>query len=181
VLKERPQAELRLIGPYEPTPPEYIVHLSRDAYVQNLARFYPGHYLDTLKQATPPEVLRQVRFIGELDRTAIIDEFRKAHVLANPSVSESFGMSLVEAMASGVPVVATRVGGMRDVVEDGKTGLMVPPANPKSLAEALLHALGDQALRRKLMEQARHSVKRFSWDAVAQSANTHYAQLAEGG
>jgi glycosyltransferase involved in cell wall biosynthesis len=181
VLKQRPQAELRLIGPYEPTPPEYIVRLSRDAYVQDLARFYPGHYLDTLKRSTPPEVLRRVRFIGELDRASIVDEFRQAHVLANPSVSESFGMSLVEAMASGVPVVATRVGGMRNVVQDGETGLLVPAANPQELSDALLRVLSDEFLRRTLIEQARVSVRRFSWDAVATAANDHYAALAEAG
>ncbi len=176
VLKERPLAELRLVGPYEPTPLEYIVRLSREPRVKDLARFYPGNYIEHLKSSVPGAVLEHTHFVGEVDRVAMVRELRNAHVLANPSLSESFGMSLVEAMAARVPVVATRVGGMVTIVTHEKTGLLVPPADPESLALALLRLLGDHRLRERLVERGRASVeKRFSWDTVALQASTHYA------
>lgn len=180
VLRKRPGAELRLIGPHEPTPVEYIVKLSREPYVKNLARFYPGNYLEQLKALVPREVIEHVRFVGEVDRTRLAEEYKNAHALANPSLSESFGMSLVEAMAACLPVVATRVGGMQNVIQEGKTGLLVPPADPASLGEALLTLLGDRDLRRRLVERGRQSVeRRFSWETVATDAGLHYAQLEE--
>ncbi len=180
VLKERPRAELRLIGPYEPTPFDYIVRLSREAYVRDLARFYPGNYIEHLQRSVPEQVLARAHFVGELDRVALVRELRNAHVLANPSLSESFGMSLVEAMAARVPVVATRVGGMRSIVQHEKTGLLVPPADPRSLADALLCVLSDSSLRTKLAKRGRTSVeRRFSWDTVALQASTHYARILE--
>jgi len=74
------------------------------------------------------------------------------------SLNEGTPVSLIEAMAAGKAVVATRVGGVPDVVEDGKTGLLVPPKDPKALADAILRLLNDGDLRRSLGERARVSV-----------------------
>ncbi len=72
--------------------------------------------------------------------------------LACPSRAEGFGRILVEGMAAGAPVVGTRVGGIPEVIDDGSTGLLVPPANPERLAEALARALFDEPLRQQLIE-----------------------------
>ena len=88
-------------------------------------------------------------------------------VLALPSAAEGFGLVLIEAMAAGVAVVATDVPGIRDVVRDGVTGLLVMPHSPEHLAKALDLVLRDQTLRQHLTSYARDDVAtRFTWDVV---------------
>ena len=88
-------------------------------------------------------------------------------VLVLPSAAEGFGLVLIEAMAAGVPVVATDVAGIRDVVRAGQTGLLVPPASPPQLAAAIGRLLDDQSLRERLVTTAAEDVRRrFTWDVV---------------
>ena len=97
----------------------------------------------------------RVRFVGRRDDVAAVH--RALDVLVNASVAEPFGRSVLEAMASGTPVVATRSGGIPEFVEDGVTGVLVPPGDDRALAEALDRVLGDEALRHRLAEAARAS------------------------
>jgi glycosyltransferase involved in cell wall biosynthesis len=88
-------------------------------------------------------------------------------VLVLPSQAEGFGLVLIEAMAAGVPVVATDVPGIRDVVRNGETGLLVPVASPAALAQAIKSMLNDSQLRDRLIANGREDVRRrFSWDIV---------------
>ena len=91
-------------------------------------------------------------------------------VLVLPSEAEGFGLVLIEAMAAGVPVVATDVPGIRDVVSSEVTGLLVPPRRPDLLREAILRACTDDAFREVVRPTGRAEViRRFSWDlALAQ-------------
>lgn len=88
--------------------------------------------------------------------------FRRAAIYCNPSHTEGMGMTIVEAMAAGLPVVATDCGGPRDLVEDGKTGMLVPVKSPDALASALEQMLADSG-RRKVMGEAgrRRALKLF--------------------
>jgi len=88
-------------------------------------------------------------------------------VLVLPSAAEGFGLVLIEAMAAGVPVVATDVPGIRDVVRNEVTGLLVPVASPIKLAEAIRRVFDEVALRDRLTAAARIEVQsRFSWAVV---------------
>jgi glycosyltransferase involved in cell wall biosynthesis len=88
-------------------------------------------------------------------------------LLVLPSLAEGFGLVLIEAMAAGVPVVATDVPGIRDVVRDGNTGLLVPPADSVSLAAAIRRIVDDRDLRQHLISTAAADTReRFTWDAV---------------
>jgi glycosyltransferase involved in cell wall biosynthesis len=88
-------------------------------------------------------------------------------LLVLPSEAEGFGLVLIEAMAAGVPVVATEVAGICDVVKNGVTGLLVPVASPAALAGAIRRVAEDEALRRALVQNARADVcRRFTWDVV---------------
>ena len=89
-----------------------------------------------------------------------------AGLLVLPSLAEGFGLVLIEAMAAGVPVIATDVPGIRDVVRDGITGLLVPPGDPAALAEAIRRVVEDAEFRRRLIEAARADLPRFGWPAV---------------
>ena len=94
----------------------------------------------------------------------------RAGVLVLPSLAEGFGLVLIEAMAAGVPVVATDVAGVRDVVRDGVTGLLVPPADPAAMAVAIGRVLNDRPLADRLVAAAAADVRRrFTWGAVLPS------------
>lgn len=101
---------------------------------------------------------------------------RQIDLLVLPSAAEGFGLVLIEAMAAGVPVVATNVAGIRDAVRDGETGLLVPPFAPADLAQAIEQLRGDAALRNRLIAQAREDVcQRFTWETVL----PQYRQMLE--
>lgn len=88
-------------------------------------------------------------------------------LLVLPSEAEGFGLVLIEAMAAGVPVVATDAPGIRDVVRDAQTGLLVPVGAPDKLAAAIARLLNDAALRQRLVAEAKADViNRFSWESV---------------
>jgi glycosyltransferase involved in cell wall biosynthesis len=91
-------------------------------------------------------------------------------------VYEPFGLINLEAMACETPVVASAVGGILEVVEDGKTGLLVPPGRPDELAAALRRVLENPALGRSLGQAGRSRVEaQFSWASVAERTERVYA------
>jgi len=99
-------------------------------------------------------------------------------VVVLSSLNEGTPISLIEAMAAGKAVVATNVGGVPDVVEDGKTGLLVPPKDPKAQADAILKLLNDDDLRRFLGEQAKASVyPKYDVSRLIQDMKDFYLNL----
>lgn len=106
----------------------------------------------------------------------LADYFRAADLVAVPSHSESFGLVAAEAQATGTPVVAAAVGGLRTVVEDGVSGVLVPDHEPESWALVLKSLLDDDALRVGLAVGARASSTRFGWDRAADEILDVYEQ-----
>jgi glycosyltransferase involved in cell wall biosynthesis len=99
-------------------------------------------------------------------------------MLVQPSFSESFGMPVVEAMSSALPVVASDVDALPELVLDGQTGLLVNPDNPPQLAEALLRVLEDPVKARAMGERGRARVlDGFSWEATVQELESYYRTL----
>ena len=93
-----------------------------------------------------------------------------------PSVYEPFGLINLEAMACEAPVVASAVGGIVEVVEDGKTGVLVPPAQPEALADAIGRVLANPTLARDMGRAGRKRVEeKFSWASVAERTEQVYA------
>ncbi len=105
---------------------------------------------------------------GEVpDTDAVRDEYRAADVFCLPSLQEGFGIAFLEAMASGLPIVAYRSAAIPEVIPDGEAGLLVPPDDPKALARALIRLLRDPSLRRKMGEAGRRRARQHDWEEVA--------------
>ena len=96
-----------------------------------------------------------MRFTGWLDQAGCRQELVQAHVLVQPSMFEGLPMSVLEAMANGLTIVATPVGSVGDAIADEETGLLVPPGDRAALAEALARVIDDADLRRRLGQGAR--------------------------
>lgn len=123
-------------------------------------------------------VADRTHLVGRVDHESLPSLIRSADVVVCAPWYEPFGMVALEAMACGVPVVATAVGGLLDSVQDGKTGLHVPPKNPAAIADALRLILDDPLLARRLGETGVRRVRsRFSWQSVAHSTLSAYEVL----
>lgn len=177
VLDRHPDAELELVGAEAHVPRDMLAGVSRDSAVRALAPFYAHGYLNGLRTRFP-RVTERLRQCGSVDHAEVAARLRHADLFVAPSLSEAFGNAVVEAMASGLPVVATRVGGHVETVADGRTGLLVPPGEAVALADAIDGLLEDVAARRAMGAEARRrAVSLFSWDAVVDCLMGHYRQL----
>jgi glycosyltransferase involved in cell wall biosynthesis/SAM-dependent methyltransferase len=107
--------------------------------------------------------------------------YHRAQFALLPSREEGFGNAALEAMAAGLPIIATQVGGLPEIVCHGETGLLVPPGDPTELAAAIERLASDPALRVRLGTAARADVTdRFSWERCVAAHEQLYAQLLEG-
>ncbi|MEW5907942.1 MAG: glycosyltransferase family 4 protein [Patescibacteria group bacterium] len=110
----------------------------------------------------------RVKFFGYLPHEEMIKYLHAADVFIRPSLSEGMGNSFIEAMAAGIPVIATPVGGIPDFLKDRETGLFCEVRNPKSIAEKVKIYLENEELRRKIIKNAQEMVNRnYDWDLIA--------------
>lgn len=122
-----------------------------------------------------------VRWINEMVPVDVVTQlYSHAAVFACPSVYEPFGLINLEAMACETAVVASAVGGIVEVVEDGKTGVLVPPARPDVLAEAINRVLANPALAREMGRAGRRRVEaHFSWASIAERTEQVYTEAID--
>jgi glycogen synthase len=121
--------------------------------------------------------ITEVGFVGHATVPAVLASL---DVLVLPSAYEEMGSVLTEAMAAGLPVVASEVGGIPEVVRHGETGLLVPPDDLDALAAALDRLTGDPALRAELAAGARARARRYAWPYLAGRVAEVYAQVLGG-
>jgi glycosyltransferase involved in cell wall biosynthesis len=115
----------------------------------------------------PEDVRARIHRRGFVRHHEIPAVLRHLDVLALPSRYEELGSVLLEALHTGVPVVASRVGGIPEVIEDGVTGLLAPPGDPAAFASALARVIDDVALRRQMSASGRLVAPFFHWDSLA--------------
>lgn len=162
-------AELTCVGSagHDPRPPE-------SGYPKLLQRLAEGH---------------SVRFVHGVSDDELPSLYRRAQVFVLPSVhrtcygkqiaiSELLGLSVLEAMASGTPVVCSRVGGLREIVRDGETGFLVEPGNVDELRDRVATLLADPELAARMGRAARESVvEQFTWAACADRCLAAYDEV----
>lgn len=128
---------------------------------------FAGRVADELKAmevAQPPNV----QFLGVLPRQELVHWYQRASLLVLPTLWDNSPNVIYEAMACATPVVASRVGGIPELVDDGITGLLVPPRDPEALAGAIIDLLGDSARREQMGQCGREkAVALYSVDRIA--------------
>ncbi len=122
----------------------------------------------------------RVHFPGAVERDRLPLYYQAADVCVVPSYYESFGLVAVEALASGVPVIATRVGGLQTTIRDGQTGYLIPWRCPEPFAERLETLFANADLRARFGRAARESVAEFAWERVCAQVMAVYADLLSG-
>jgi glycosyltransferase involved in cell wall biosynthesis len=136
---------------------------------------------------------RNVEFVGAVPDEALPSLYANAAAVVLPSVqrtcygrhvavSELLGLTVLEAMASGTPVIASRIGGVPEIVEDGVTGFLVAPGDVGQLSARIATLVGDRALANRLGAAGRERIEqRFTWDACAERCIAEYERLLLGG
>jgi len=118
-----------------------------------------------------------VHFTGRVDNEHMPELYRSADVMINPSLADNMPISVLEALASGVPIVSTNVGGVSFLVEDRRTALLIPPGDPQAMAQALIEVLTTPDLARRLSEAGLESVQQYTWQGVRERLFGVYGQL----
>ncbi|MGK5448192.1 glycosyltransferase family 4 protein [Streptomyces radiopugnans] len=128
-------------------------------------------------QARARPLSDRVHFTGFLPHEQVPAVLAHVDVLVVPSRYEELGSVLVEAMAAGLPVVASRVGGIPDLVRDGHNGLLVPPGDAAAFARAVGRLLGDPATAARLGREARHTAGAYAWPLLAEKVAGVYHRV----
>ena len=117
----------------------------------------------------------KVEFLGEISNESLPKYLSMADVFVRPSLSEGLGISFLEAMASGLPIIGTPVGGIPDFLKDGETGLFCKVGDPTDIADKIIKLLEDGELRKKLSENGRKLVEeKYDWNKIAEQFRRLY-------
>jgi len=157
ILREIPNLKIIIIGR------KSIVPLGFEKKLEKLVRTL---HLD-----------KQVIFLGYLRHEEALEALAAADVIAVPSIYEPFGMAVLEGMAAGKPVVATKTGGIPEIIEHGKNGILVEPSNPKQLGNAIVAIMQDQNLAKKLSKNAISRAQDFDLNQMADKIIALYRGL----
>ena len=181
VLAHHPDARLELIGPERVLPREVMFPACEDPHVLALEPYFrPGSYTELLHAKISEFPSGSISFLNNgVNYIELIPYYHSASIFVFPSVcEESFGLPLVEAMASATPVVATRGGAFPEIVEDGLTGLLVERSDPQALADAILRLLSDPYQRDAMARAASERASTmFSWNRIAEDLLEKYERL----
>ncbi len=125
-------------------------------------------------------IAEAVKFCGSLNRDQMAELYRSASVVINPSRVDNMPNSVLEAMASGAPVVSTNVGGVPFILEDGVSGLLVPAGNHSAMAQAVKRVLRESHCAHQLREAALREVQKYAWPRVKQRWIDVYSMAYSG-
>lgn len=183
VLAHHPDAHLELIGPERILPREVMFPACEDPHVLALEPYFQqGIYAELLRAKISGFPSGSISFFNQgVKFNELAPHYHAASIFTFPSVcEESFGMPLVEAMAAGPAVVATRGGAFPEIVEDGRSGLLVERSDPRALADAILQLLSNPKQREAMAQAAfKRASTMFSWDRIVEDLMKQYERLFE--
>ena len=120
----------------------------------------------------------RVKFLGVLSHNELVTWYQRAAIFVAPSLWDNSPNTIYEAMACGTPVIATRVGGIPELVDEGVTGLLVPPSDPDELAEAIIALLGNDQRRERMGQRARaKAVEQYSLQKILERTLAFYRSV----
>ncbi len=129
-------------------------------------------------QVSNSEFQNRILFLGHIEPKEVHQYLAISDIYVRPSLSEGLGSSFLEAMAAGVPVIATPVGGIPDFLRDGETGLFCEVKNPKSIAEKVKILLENKELREKIIKKAKEMILRdYNWDFIADKMRNIFEKI----
>lgn len=178
VAHKIPNVSLDIIGSLTPQPRSYHIDMADETERKMLAALFDADYAQLCKDKAA-KIGTRVRFVGGMEHAALAQAYRDAAIAVFPSEwDEPFGMVVVEAMAAGAAVVATRSGGIPEIIEEERSGLLVNKGDVAALASAIISLLNDEPRRRQLA-QAGHErcCKLFNWDCIANQLYAKYERL----
>lgn len=136
-----------------------------------------GPYLEGVRKLAGTLCIRNIRFTGFLSEEEVAAAYAGAEVFASASDTETFGLTYVEAMTSGLPVVGVSMFGAKEIIKDGETGYLVPPGNTRKFAGALKKLLEDGKLRAKLGAAGRERAKGYSLAGSIKKTEEIYSKV----
>jgi phosphatidylinositol alpha-mannosyltransferase len=136
-------------------------------------------FLSYYQSLIPVRLKSRVIFTGEVSFEELPQYYKTSHIFCSPALyGESFGIVLIEAMAAGLPVVASRNDGYCKVIQDGVTGLLVSPQKPQALAAAIARLLDSKQLRKKLAGRGKIEANQYSWSKIIDKVEDVYRAVA---
>ncbi|MBE7474492.1 MAG: hypothetical protein DPW09_32885 [Anaerolineae bacterium] len=151
-----PQAQLQVVGPFSPKEGEYYQKIARARHVTGLD------------------------LVGYVSPERLPAFYQQADIFCAPSIGfESFGIVLLEAMAAGLPIVASNIAGYRTVLTDGREGRLTPPGDPQALARMLARLIEQPGLRQTMGRQGRLTASRYSWEQIGNEILEAYRETIE--
>jgi glycosyltransferase involved in cell wall biosynthesis len=199
VARECPDVHLDIVGPIGNYPLEENFDLKDIESIKAVAPYYAtsrlsmirsklrrkssakSEYLSRLEASLPADISGKVSILGMIPRRQLLDLYYSSDIFAFPPIwNEGFGLPPVEAMAAGLPVVATRSGTVVETVVDGATGLLIEKNNVEQLAQSLLTLVKDDVARETMGRAGRQRVlQHFTWARVAADMNQRYRELCQ--
>ena len=184
VVARHPEARLTIVGPEAVAPKEFVDPFDSDRRFDAWRSFYlkRSGYLAHLQQALPAHLADHVEFVGQVPYARIREHYQNAAIAVIPSLwHEPFGIPVIEAMAAGMPVVATLGGAFPEIVEHEKTGLLVDRGDATGLADAISRLIADDRLRTAMGSAGRQRARdHFSWDRMTERLKEIYEELHSG-
>ena len=171
----RPELRLAVIGGEGVMPREFGLDLDSNERVQALEPLWHAGYLEDCRERIPSQFRDRVEFIPWMPQAGLAERMASADIFIVPSVwEEPFGTPVIEAMASRLPVIATRVGGIPELITHHVDGWLVPPGDPAALADAIDTLANDPTTRTAIASAAPTRAQRFAFEQITDAVEQLY-------
>lgn len=141
-----------------------------------------GDYMEDLKaMAKKYKVLKYIKFVGQLSYDEIYELYKESDIFVHPSLAEGMPLALLEAVASGLPSITTRIAGNEDLVENNVNGFLIEPEDVEGISASLIKLLNSESLRKRYSLGSVKLAQRFDWKIISKKYNQIYKKLNEKG